>query len=75
MYDAENGVVVLDGKDGREDRKGCGARYYMGRDIKLETHGEDVEIEGVTVRKWPLYIECSCGARLRANANLRGYQK
>lgn len=57
----ENGIVVQNGENGTELKKGCGKRYYQ----------KDVDkVEG----KYPREISCECGAILRGFANLTRFR-
>lgn len=65
-----NKTMVLDGQEGREERKGCGAKFYQKDVPKVDKDGnEDPQGE------YPRTIDCNCGAILFANENLQNFRK
>jgi hypothetical protein len=66
--DAVNGTQVLDGKDGRQEQKGCGSRYYQ-NDVPKQPNEQTGAME------YPVRVQCSkCGANLRAFAQIARFR-
>jgi len=58
-------TIELDGQEGREQRAGCGRRYYQ----------KDITADMKTDGEYPRTIDCECGAVLFANENLSNFRK
>lgn len=67
--DAEGKTIALDGEEGRESRKGCGAKYYQKDVDKVDKEG-NADPTG----EYPRTVDCQCGAILFANENLQNFR-
>ncbi len=68
VEDPNNGVLVLDGQEGRADQKGCGKRYYQG-DVDRVPNEKNGTME------FPNEITCECGAILRAFGQIARFRE
>ena len=67
VADEQNGSIVCDGLEGRPDAKGCGTRYYQ--KVVDRQPNEKGELE------FPRIIQCTCGAQLRAYAQIARFRE
>lgn len=66
--DPQNGTLVLDGKDGRPEQKGCGKRYY-------QTNVDKIPNDKTGTMEYPQEITCECGAVLRAFGQIARFRE
>lgn len=68
--DNEGKTMELDGQEGREQRSGCGNKYYQKDVPKVDADGN-----ANTAGEYPRTIDCECGAIVFANENLQNFRK
>lgn len=64
--DENNGIIVMDGQNGQNEQLGCGTRFYQ--------NNVDKQQDETGAMTYPLNIACTCGAELRAFAQLARFK-
>ncbi len=62
-----NGILLMDGQEGRQEQKGCDTRYYQ-KDVDKVPNADG------TAMVFPTIITCQCGARLRAYGQIARFR-